>query len=96
MQINSSNTLPAITGLRPQTSPRQSAGSARTASRPEPQDNLTIAVDSQREHYRASVFIQPMTGIKMSRNGEEALRTYREVAMAGGDAELVNRVNVIA
>jgi hypothetical protein len=96
MQINSSNTLPAITGLRPQTSPRQSAGSTPTSTRPEPQTNLDQPVDSQREYYRAPVFIQPMTGIKMSRHGEEALRTYREVAMAGDEAELVNRVNVTA
>lgn len=96
MQINSSNTLPAMTGLRPHTTPRYPASSTRAVASAEPQTNLVAPTSSQQEYYRAAAYLQPMTGIKMSRNSEAALRTYREVVMAGGEAELVNRVNVIA
>lgn len=96
MQINSSNTLPVMAGLRPDTSSRYPVRSTRAVAGTEPQTNLVTATGSQQEYYRAAAYIQPMTGIKMSRNGEAALRTYREVAMAGEEAELVNRVNVIA
>jgi hypothetical protein len=37
-----------------------------------------------------------MANGKLSRTGEEAMRAYRDAAMAGEPAELVNRVNVTA
>lgn len=95
MLINANNTLPVITGIRPEPTLRQSTTKPRLQPGPENQANLVTA-NSDQGYRRPPLFLQPMSDVKLSRTGEEAMRTYRDVAMAGDEAELVNRVNVLA
>lgn len=94
MQISSNHNLPVITGMRPEPMLRQPASRQRPAI-PEYQAQQASNTVSDQETRRPPVFLQPMMDVKRSRTGEEAMRTYRDVAMAGNDAELVNRVNVL-
>ena len=96
MLINANNTLPVITGVRPEPTLRQTTTRPRSQPAAENQATLVMTSTSDQGNRRPPLFVQPMSDIKLSRTGEEAMRTYRNVAMAGDEAELVNRVNVLA
>ena len=96
MQISSNNTLPVITGIRPETTPRQTAPKPPSSPMPEAQTGLVNNTNSDQKSRRPPLFVQSMKDIKLSRTGEEAMRTYRDVAQSGDQVELVNRVNVVA
>ena len=95
MQISSTNTLPIITGIRPEAS-RQTATKPPSQPTPENQAGVVSNTRSDQGSRRPPLFVQSMKDAKLSRTGEEAMRTYRDVATAGEEAELVNRVNVVA
>jgi hypothetical protein len=94
MLINSNNSLPVVSGLRPEPALRQTRTPPQATS--EYQANQISNVESEQGSRRPPLFIQPMANGKLSRTGEEAMRAYRDAAMAGEPAELVNRVNVTA
>jgi hypothetical protein len=96
MQISSHNTLPVTTGIRPDTSLRQAVAKPRTQTPPQSQAEVVNNTVSDQRSRRPPVFVQSRMDTKLSRTGEEAMRTYRDVATAGNEAELVNRVNVVA
>ena len=96
MQIRSNNTLPVTTGIRPDASLRQTVAKPRVQVTPENQAEVVSTNVSDRHSRRPPLFVQPMMDVRLSRTSGEAMRTYREVAMSGDQAELVNRVNVIA
>jgi hypothetical protein len=96
MQISSRNTLPVTTGIRPDTSLRQTALKPRPQTTPDSQAEVISNVTRDQDSRRPPLFITPMRDGKLSRTGEQAMRTYRDVATAGEQAELVNRVNVVA
>ena len=97
MQISSNNTLPVLAGIRPDTSLRQSKQPPRAAVSPQNQTtSVNNAVNTYQGYRRPPVFVQPAFEQAMSRTGEQAVRTYRDVAQSGDEVELVNRVNVVA
>lgn len=96
MQISSSNTLPILTGSRPQASPRPPASVRRSTETADTATNLVNYTDHEQAQRRSPLYVQPIQTGKLSRTGEQAMRAYRDAAMAGNPAELVNRVNVVA
>jgi hypothetical protein len=98
MQISSNNTLPVTTGIPAETSLRRTASRPPSKTAVENQNQTTVAnkAGSEKGSRRPPVFVQSMKNVQLSRTGEEAMRAYRDVAQAGDQAELVNRVNVIA
>lgn len=96
MHISSHNTLPVTTGSRPDTTLRQTAPKPRSQPTTENQAVVVNPAASDQGNRRPPLFVQSMMDVKLSRTGENAMRTYRDVAAAGNEAELVNRVNVVA
>ena len=96
MHIRSLNTLPVPAGIRPDTPPPQPVSKSRSAPAPAGQSEVVSRSGDRHESRRPPLFRQAMTDGNLSRTGEAAVRTYREVAMSGDEAELVNRVNVVA
>lgn len=95
MQISSHNTLPVITGFRPEAPQRQPTPPQRPTV--EAQTYLPAidnAVNSDNGNRRPPVFVQASFDQNMTHKGEQAVRAYRDVALSGDDAELVNRLNV--
>jgi hypothetical protein len=96
MQISSNNSLPVIAGSRPEPALLQSVRPPRTQISPENQTNQNAIDSGDQGNRRPPLFIQSMRDGNLSRSGEQAMRTYRDVAMAGEPAELVNRLDVMA
>lgn len=95
MQISSNNSLPVLAGLRPDTALRQAKQPPRQAESPQNQTAaVNHAVNTYQGNRRPPVFVQPAFDQAMSRTGEQAVRTYRDVAQSGDEVELVNRLSV--
>ncbi|MBI1422952.1 MAG: hypothetical protein GC149_05740 [Gammaproteobacteria bacterium] len=95
MQIYTNNSLPVIAGTRPEPVLRRPAP-PRTEVTSEFQPNVIDNPGSDQGSRRAPLFLQSNSPGNFTRTGETAVRTYRDVALAGEPGELVNRLNVTA
>lgn len=97
MQINPPNTLPIVSGL-----PGQTQAPARPPKSPAAQAQVQGApvterigeVTTYQPRRRAPLFTQAMAEQNLPHHSQQALRTYRDVATGGEDAELVERLSV--
>lgn len=95
MQINPPNNLPIVSGL-----PAQAQAPARPPKPPAAQVQGAPAterigeVTTYQPRRRAPLFTQAMAEQNLPHHSQQALRTYRDVASGGEDAELVGRLSV--
>jgi hypothetical protein len=100
MQINPYNSLPIITGYdRPRRQQQQTDHSQdkKTQQLPVPveQDIIQSQYDmASTQRIRPTVNAQPLFNQQLSQTGEQARRTYEDIALSG-DIELANRLDVI-
>ena len=100
MQINSPISLPITTGYDRPRRQQQSVDNQRER----PAQNQTTPVEQQivqsqyglnsTQRIRPTVNAQPLFNQQLSQTGEQARRTYEDIALAG-DVELANRLDVI-
>lgn len=94
MQISSNNTLPVIAGLRPDASMRPTTPPRQPVPVQQQPASSNNAVNTDQGYRRPPVFVQPAFDQAMTRTGEQAVRTYRDVALSGDEVEVVNRLSV--
>ena len=97
MQINPPNNLPIVSGLPSQTqSPARvpKPAVAQTPVQGAPASERIGEVTTYQPRRRAPLFAQAMAEQHLPHNSQQALRTYRDVATGGEDAELVGRLSV--
>lgn len=97
MQINPPNNLPIISGLPAQTQtparpPKPPAAQVQVQGAPVAE--RTGEVTTYQPRRRAPLFTQTMAEQNLPHHSQQALRTYRDVATGGDDAELVGRLSV--
>jgi hypothetical protein len=98
MQINTGNNLPIIADY----SRRQHTQLNREQSRqPRPateQQQIALLHNNQfnsMQRVRPNVNAQPVFNQQLTPTGEQARRLYQDIALAGNDVELANRLDVI-
>lgn len=98
MQISAHHNLPVIRVQRQDPVNREALAyppRPRMAPQMSPEQQLGGQVQDQARQ-RPPLFMQAQSDANLPRRGQQAMRTYQDVAMAGGREELVNRINEMA